>query len=84
MKYQIIIPPLYETAITGFICGGEKKIGKALWRVDVYRGESSPRIYKDGVQIASKEGLPAKVQSLIGGISLLSGMMGNVSHETLV
>ena len=76
MKYQIIIPPLYETAITGFVCGGKKKIGKALWRVDVYMGESSPRLYRDDVQIAPHEGLPAKGQSLIGGVALLSGMIG--------
>jgi len=64
MRYQIIIPPAYEAQITGFLCGGEKRIGKTLWRVEVYRGEFFPRVFKNGARVASIGGLPAMVQKL--------------------
>lgn len=75
MRFQVIIPPLYETEITGFVCGGEKKIGKALWRIDVYRGEYFPRVFKNGARVASIGGLPAMVQALGYEVAALSRMI---------
>lgn len=75
MRFQAIIPPAYEAEITGFLCGGEKRIGKALWRVDVYKGEYFPRVYKNGARVASIGGLPARVQALGYEVAALSRMI---------
>jgi len=48
MQYQLIIPPIAETQITGFAMAAEKIIGNSHWRLEIWRGESLPRAYKDG------------------------------------
>ena len=59
MQYQLIIPPIAETQITGFAMAAEKIIGKSHWRLEIWQGENLPRAYKDGksqesVKVCSK------------------------------
>lgn len=48
LKYNLIMPSIAEMQITGFAMAGEKKIGKNLWRVEIWRDERLPKVYKDG------------------------------------
>ena len=48
MKYTLIVPSSYETALTGFAMGATKTVGKTEWRVEIYVGEDYPRIYRAG------------------------------------
>ena len=53
MKFSLILPSTFETATTGYVIGAERQIGKSAWRLEVYRGETFPRVYRDGAQQAS-------------------------------
>ena len=61
MKYQLIVPPNYETQITGFALGAEKIIGKTHWRLEFYRNENTLRLYKNGKLQTEFEALPKLV-----------------------
>jgi hypothetical protein len=53
MTFDLIVPPTYETALTGYVMGAAKRVGKTDWRLEVYRGEIFPRVYRDGKAQAS-------------------------------
>ena len=40
MTFDLIVPPTYETALTGYVMGAAKRVGKTDWRLEVYRGEA--------------------------------------------
>jgi hypothetical protein len=61
MKYQLIVPPSFETEITGLALGAEKIIGKTLWRLEFYRGHKVLCLYKDGVLVTEFDNLPKMV-----------------------
>jgi hypothetical protein len=48
MNFNLIIPPAAETAVTGYLMGATRQIGKAAWRLEIYRGETLPRVYRNG------------------------------------
>ena len=48
MKYQLVVPPMAETQITGFRLAAEKIIGKTHWRMEYWAEEEMPRLYRDG------------------------------------
>jgi hypothetical protein len=63
VKYTLIVPPSYKTAVTGFVMGAVKTVGKTEWRVEIYAGERFPRIHRAGeAQLLSA--LPALIVRL--------------------
>ena len=75
MKYQLIIPPTYETQLTGFRLAGEKTIGKTLWRVEIWQGEHFPRVYRNGKQEAALCICPKGAQALGHAVIKLANAM---------
>ena len=61
MTFDLIVPPTYETALTGYVMGAAKRVGKTDWRLEVYRGEALPRVYRDGAAQASTANYPRTV-----------------------
>lgn len=62
MKYTLIVPPIYETELTGFAMAAEKTIGKSLWRLEMHTKECCPRVFKNGERVTVSElnGMPTK------------------------
>ena len=61
MKYNLIVPPKYETELTGFALAAEKTIGKTQWRLDFYQGETTLRLFKNGELVTEFNKLPKLV-----------------------
>jgi hypothetical protein len=61
MKFDVIVPATAETALTGYVMGAAKRIGKSDWRLEVYRGETLPRVYRDNEAQSSTNVLPPAV-----------------------
>ena len=61
MTFDIIVPPTYETAILGYVMGATKRVGKTDWRLEVYRGEALPRVYRNGAAQAPDANCPPAV-----------------------
>ena len=53
MNFSLIIPPAIETAATGYLMGAARQIGKSAWRLEIHRGETLPRVYRNGAAQAS-------------------------------
>lgn len=68
MKYQLIVPPIVVQELVGFICGGVKQVGKTTWRVEVYKNECLPRVFRNDVRVPDGTKLPAVVYKLGGAV----------------
>ena len=47
----LIVPPIVETEATGFRLAAEKTLHRSLWRVEFWRQDTWPRIFKNGEPI---------------------------------
>ena len=61
MNFNLIIPPAAETAVTGYLMGAARQIGKSAWRLEIYRGEAFPRVYRNGEAQTSIANCPRAV-----------------------
>lgn len=82
MKYKLIVPSIGEAQITGFIMGAEKQIGKSLWRAEIHRGESTPRVFKNGVQITDENAMPDLVIKTVNKLIMFYENAVNHRHLT--
>jgi hypothetical protein len=48
---NLIVPPIFESEMTGFRLAAEKTIHRALWRVEFWRGDVYPRVFKNGARV---------------------------------
>lgn len=60
MSYTLIVPPIAETAATGFRGGAEKKHRGALWRCELWAAGWS--ITRAGTKVRSWDDVPKPVQ----------------------
>lgn len=65
MRFEMIVPPLAQTAATGYLVGGAKTISGKRWQVDFY-ASGEIRVLRDGaVSTIRTADLPARVLALI-------------------
>ena len=51
-EITLIVPPAHETAATGFRLGAEKLIFRCMWRVEFWRTNPYPQIFKNGKKVS--------------------------------
>jgi len=64
MNYKLIVPPSYETAITGFTMAAEKQFGRTCYRLEYWRGEGFPRVFRNGKALASVAICPPSIRAV--------------------
>lgn len=62
----LTVPSKAESALTGFMLGAERTIGRTTWRVEYY-ARQPPRIWRNGAPFTESE-LPASAARFVAAV----------------